>query len=82
MGVPVGQLWVFPSVSIERNPASLPLHIYDDQGNLLGVTSLSFGEWRVSGSPNNVQINGNRVAAILVNDAGDLRLAVYEIAVP
>lgn len=77
-----GRLWVFPSESIERDPTSLPIHIYDGQGNLLFVTSLSFGDWRISGNSDNVQFNGDRVAAILMNDAGERRLAVYEITVP
>jgi len=77
-----GRLWVFPSVSIETDPASVPVHIYDDSGSLLVETSLSFGEWHVAGNPDNVQVKGNRVAAILVNDAGERRLAVYEITVP
>jgi hypothetical protein len=77
-----GRLWVFPVESIERDPTSLPIHIYDDHGNLLFHARLLFGDWRISGNPNNVQINGGRVAAILVDDAGERRLAVYRITLP
>ena len=77
-----GRLWVFPVESIERDPTSLPIHIYDDQGSFLFHTDLSFGDWRIGGNPNNVQIYGDRMAAILVNNAGERRLAVYRITLP
>jgi hypothetical protein len=82
MSVQGGQLWVLPAESIDRDPTSQAIHIYDDQGRLRFRTGLSFGDWRISGNPDNVQINGDRVAAILVNDAGERRLAVYRITLP